>query len=67
MSRMDEHWQDQQDAEREQEMQECERWHHEQALLKADPAFHDWLDSVNARNEIEFPRKDDENADTNRQ
>lgn len=34
---------------RQQEENEQQRWEAEQALLRADPAYHDWLESVNAQ------------------
>jgi hypothetical protein len=53
MSRMAQHWQDQQDEEREQHINDQERYEYEQGLLAADPAYLDWLDSINARNQQE--------------
>jgi hypothetical protein len=42
-------WEQQQDNER------C-RWDEEQALLRADPAWHEWLDQFELIQELEYER-----------
>jgi hypothetical protein len=66
MSRMAEHWQAEQDDLPDDDLAECERWHHEQAILKADPAWHDFLESINQRNARDYPPPTPENFDDDR-
>jgi len=64
MSRMAEHALEREEDDRLYDLEDCERWHREQEILKSDPAYALWLDSVNSRNKIDFPLKDADHAHT---
>ena len=46
MSRMAEHYQDEQDQQSLDDMSECERWHWEQTQLEADPGYRTWCAKI---------------------